>query len=372
MRWLAQDGFHIICVCDDDEWTQALRDDGFEVWPIGMGRRPGPLSALSWGFCFFRALRSSPVDVVHTHNAFHGLVGRVVARLARVPVVVQTIHNWWYLDPPGSRRARMFRFLERLAARFSDRVLFLNRDDLQRAEIERIVPAPKRGLIGNGIDLDGFSDRLERVGRHEARATLGLDETHYVVATVARLEWPKDHDTLLAAFAEVKKALSEARLLVVGQGLDSARIQELAQTLGVHDRVDFLGHLEDVVPVLRAADVFVLSSAHEGIPRCLIEGMLAGLPLVASDVVGIRDVIDDRRTGLRFPLGNARTLAAALLELASDACLSAELGREARRTALERFDERKSAAAVGEAYRELLARVPNAPASPVFAARFRE
>jgi hypothetical protein len=139
IAFLRDEGLDVLCVCDDDEWTPAIRSLGVRVIPLGMGRRPGPIRALLWAVRFYVLLRRERVEIAHTHNAFHGLLGRPVAKLARVPVVVQTVHNWWYLEPENSLRARVYLVLERLAARFSDAVLFINRDDVRRAQAARIV-----------------------------------------------------------------------------------------------------------------------------------------------------------------------------------------------------------------------------------------
>jgi glycosyltransferase involved in cell wall biosynthesis len=355
MRYLRDDGFDVVCVCDDDGWAERLRGHGFEVWPLGMGRRPGPVAAAAWALRFHRLLRARRVDVVHTHNAFHGIAGRFAARAARVPVVAQTVHNWWYLDPAQSRGSRPYRLLERLAARCSDAVFFINRDDHERALRERIVADAKRHFIGNGIDVAGFGAEVARVDRTAVRGELGIDATAPVVTMIARLEPPKDHDQMLDAFSRVRRELPAARLLLAGYGMRRDAIVARAQSAGLDGSVSFLGYRDDIAALVAASDVVALASRQEGFGRALVEAMVGGVPVVGTDVVGIRDVIRDGETGLLVPPGDADALAAALLRLLRDGALRASLAERARCYAEEHFDERDAARRIAAVYRELLA-----------------
>jgi len=356
MRTLDEDDFEIICVCDPDEWAAELRALGFRVWPIGMGRRPGPLQATLWAMRFFRALKRQPVQIVHTHNAFHGIVGRIVARLAGVPIVVHTVHNWFYLYPPRAPRARLFRALERLAVRFCDRVFFLNSDDFRDAAEQGILAADKRCLIGNGVDTEAFSRELAAADRAAMRTELGLSEGDLVVTMVARLEPPKDNRLFLESFAELLPGVPNARALLVGHGLERARVEQDVRRLGLGRHVRLLGYREDIAALLKASDILVLASKHEGFGRALVEGMLAGLPVVGTDVVGIREVVQHERTGLLVPPGDRAALTTCLRRLVDDPAGAAKLAQAGRAYALEHFDERKVALRVGQVYRELLAR----------------
>jgi len=356
LAYLRDAGVDVVCVCDDDHWAQGIRELGVDVVPLGMGRRPGILRALVWGARLTREIRRRRPDVVHLHNAFHGFVGRPLARLAGVPVVVQTIHNWWYLEPPGSARARVYTLLERLATRACDAVLFINHDDMRRALAKDIVPAEKIHFVGNGIDTRALDRRLAAVAGDEARRVLQLENDDFAIAMIARLEHPKDHDTLLHAFAALLRDEPRARLLLVGQGLEEERIHALASELGVAHATRFLGHTPDVVPVLAASDALVLASHCEGFGRALVEGMVASLPVVGSDVPGIRDVIADGATGILVRARDAEALYRALAQLVHRPELRAELGEAGRAAALRDFDERLAAERVLEVYRSSMRR----------------
>ncbi len=351
---LREAGFSVQCVCDDDEWTDAIRALGVEVVPLGMGRRPGPIQALSWGIRFFLLLKRQRVDIVHTHNAFHGLIGRPIARLAGVPVIVQTIHNWWYLAPENGRRARAFLLFERFAAQFSDAVLFLNRDDERRAVGEKIVPPERIHFIGNGINTRAFERLLARNSREQARQRLDAGSC-VIITMIARLEAPKDHETLLRAFAKLVADHEDTRLLVAGQGLEEHRVRSLARSLGLDEHIRFLGHVSDVPALLKATDILVLSSQREGVPRSVIEGMVARLPVVGSDAPGIRDAIDAGQTGYLFPPGDVEALHDALECLIRDPAARQRMGEAGYHRAMTSFDEASVVMQTTELYRSLLA-----------------
>jgi glycosyltransferase involved in cell wall biosynthesis len=355
LAFLRDAGLSVVCVCDDDEWAAEIRALGVKVIPLGMGRRPSPLQAAIWGFRFARVIRRERPDIVHLHNAFHGIVGRPIARLAGVPVVVQTIHNWWYLEPEGSLRARVYTRLERFAARFSDAVLFINHDDVRRARELGIVKPARIHFVGNGIDTLAFERRLAAASRREARADLMLEPDDLAITMIARLEHPKDHATLLRAFARLVAEAPNARLVLVGQGLEEERIRDLAASLGIVDATRFVGHAPDVTGLLKASDILVLASHCEGFGRCLVEGMVAGVPVVGSAVAGIRDVIDHERTGLLVAARDVDALYGALGRLAFDAAERARLGEAGHEAAFRDFDESLPAQRVLDLYRTLLA-----------------
>jgi glycosyltransferase involved in cell wall biosynthesis len=171
---------------------------------------------------------------------------------------------------------------------------------------------------------------------------------------IARLEHPKDHETLLRAFASLVGQVPGAKLFLAGQGLDEKRIHRLATSLGVSEHTRFMGHVSDVSQVLKASDILVLASHCEGFGRCLIEGMVARVPVVGSDVPGIRDVISHEQTGLLVAPRDVGSLQAALRRLVFDPSLRKRLGESGHEAALRDFDEALPAQRVLDIYRALI------------------
>jgi glycosyltransferase involved in cell wall biosynthesis len=260
-------------------------------------------------------LREHRVDVVHAHNFGRFLYAGPAARLARVPVALYTEHS---RTQPHERvlwlaQRRVSRLAQKVAA-VSDNV----RDHLVQVQG---LPADRVVTILNGIDLDAY--RLPPAERAAARAELGLPPEAVVAGTVARLVPVKNQAMLLRAAARVPGLW----LALAGDGELRTDLEQLAGELGIADRVRFLGLRRDVPRVLAALDVFVMTSESEGLPIAMIEAMAAGLPVVATEVGGIPELVADGVSGRLVPANDHEAAAAALAALASDPAQRHAFGR---------------------------------------------
>ena len=262
----------------------------------------------------WHVLRVERPAVLHTHNPKTGLYGRVVGRLAGVPRIVNTCHGLWATpDDPLPRRAAVYA-LEAIAARCSDVELIQNPEDLALLRRLRIVPRRKLRLLGNGIDLARFRPgRLAPDERLRRRAELGIAAEDVVVGAVGRLVAEKGYPELMEA---VERLGAGYRLLVVG-GADPAKADDLPAALVDGARAAgavFLGQRDDVEDLYGLMDVFVLASHREGFPRAAMEAAASGLAVVATDIRGCRQVVEDGVTGALVPVGDVAALAAAIVE----------------------------------------------------------
>src|SRR6478736_3117230 len=256
-------------------------------------------------------------DVVHTHNPKPGVYGRLAARAARVPAVVNTVHGLYALpDDPWAKRTIVYT-LERVAARVSDAELVQNPEDVPT--LRRLgVPAAKLTVLGNGVDLTRFRpNRLDAATRRATRAEWGADDDTVVVGTVGRLVWEKGYRELFAAARSLAGHEPRIRFVVVG-GLDAAKADQLsADDLAAVERdadLVSLGHRDDVDDLYGAMDLFVLASYREGFPRAAMEAAATGLPIVATDIRGCRQVVDHGVNGLLVPVRDSTALGAAIEE----------------------------------------------------------
>jgi glycosyltransferase involved in cell wall biosynthesis len=212
------------------------------------------------------------------------------------------------------------------------------------------LPARRVEVLYNGIDVDAFAAAPDRAA---ARRELGVGLDDFVLLQVARLDYLKDHATAVRTLARVVKQVPRARLVLVGDGPERPGIENLIRELNVGDAVRFLGLRKDVDRLLHGADLFLLTSVSEGIPLTVIEAMAAGLPVVATDVGGLREVVADGLTGLLAPAKGDAGLAACVARLAGDAELRRAMGAAGRARAKDHFDEPRMAAEYGRIYREL-------------------
>jgi glycosyltransferase involved in cell wall biosynthesis len=297
----------------------------------------------------WRILRREQVDVLHTHNPKPGLYGRVVGRLAGVPLVVNTNHGLYVTEGRGLRRAAVLA-LEGIAARFSDAELIQNEEDLAVLTRWRLNRPARTRLLGNGVDLARFRPARDDGERAEARALLGADPDQVVVTMVGRLVAEKGFPELFAATREL-----DDRYLVVCVGPDDPAKADALPRAAVEAAgeagVRFLGLRDDVEVLYRGSDLFVLPSHREGFPRAAMEAAASGLPVIATDVRGCRQVVDDGVTGLLVPVQAPVALAAAIAELGADPGRRAAMGTAAVARAAEHFDERRVVALVMDTYR---------------------
>jgi glycosyltransferase involved in cell wall biosynthesis len=259
-------------------------------------------------------LRRVQPDLIHAHTSKAGLLGRLAGHLLGIPSVY-TLHNWLF---GTSVLPRVWGVVgpkcERLAAGWCARVITVSQEGASILRSNGIAPAAKIVMIYHGI-----RDCADR-------ATLSADPPR-VITMVARFSAQKDHEVLLRAFA----ALPPGPILrMVGDGPLRRDAEHLAHELGIYDRVKFLGDRDDVPPLLASSDLFVLASKYEMLPSTVLEAMRAGLPIVASDVGGVREIVLHGETGLLVPPQSASLLAEAMAQLIDNHDLRIRLGRAAR------------------------------------------
>ncbi|MCC7261240.1 MAG: glycosyltransferase family 4 protein [Candidatus Latescibacteria bacterium] len=313
--------------------TEALaRQRGVEFVEVPHLVRPiRPLADLRALWELWRLMRRGRFDLVHTHTSKAGLLGRVAAVLARVPRRVHTAHGHVFYGYHGPALSRLFVWLERWAAWFTDRLVALTPAEEHDQLRFGVGSAAKFAVIHSGVDFAPFA--RPAADREVTRRVLGLALDGLVIGTLGRLTPIKGQADLVRAFAQVRPQVPEAWLLLVGDGEEGPGLAALVRELGVADRVVFAGWREEVPDLLRAMDIFVLPSLNEGMGKALVEAMYVGLPVVASRVGGVPDLIEAGRAGLLVPPGQPAALAAALLGLAADPHRRRELGARAAQVA---------------------------------------
>ena len=293
-------------------------------------------------------LQARPADVFHVHvgTGRENFDGARAARRAGVPVVIETLHLPWLLRP--HKKPPFLRSIEPV-----DRLITVSH--AQRGTYERLgVPAERLTTIPNGVRPRGPGP-----GRAAARRSLGLDDDQLVVMTVGRLVTMKGQRYLVEATPDLVARFPDVAVVIVGQGHLYRPLSDLARELGVSASVHLPGHRPDARMLLDAADVFVLPSRHEGMPLAAMEAMDAGLPVVATNVIGTAEVVADGETGLLVPSEDPRALASALTRLLADPDLRARYARAGRRRYLERFTSARMTAETLAMYEEALQVVPS-------------
>ncbi len=339
-RSMDPDRFRVLACSLDGCGPMADRFEAAGVRPLSLDRsrlRQGYDIGLAWRLA--NLLRDSGTDILHCHNTFAKLYGTVGGALARVPVVVCSQHA-----VPSEQGIRESHFLAKVANPLATRFVAVA-EYVRRTGVQAGYVLPDRTtVIYNGIDLSRFQPRD---GHADASQTM-------VVGCVGRLSEEKRHELLFEAIAGLKREDVDVRLQVVGDGPRRQHLEAAAARLDIEEEVEFLGMRDDVPALLRRMDVFALTSSTEGLPLSVIEAMACALPVVATRVGGLPELVEDSVSGLLVPVEDAAAIANALCRLAQEPGLRARMGKAGRLSAVERFSLAACAAQHENLYVELL------------------
>jgi glycosyltransferase involved in cell wall biosynthesis len=306
-----------------------LADAGFRYVPLRhMRRRLDPLHDALALVELFRLFRRERPLVVHANSSKAGVLGRLAAVAARVPVRLFTVHGWAFRAYEG-RTATAYLWADRLMSPLTTTTICVAHGERSAGVRARTCRPDRTVVIHNGVPLD------------RPRRPPGPAVRPVTLLSVGRLRAPKDFVTLIRAFAALEPGT--ARLRIAGDGPDRAAVEAEIERLGLQGRVELLGTRDDIPELLAGADVFVLASDSEGLPMSVLEAMAAGLPVVASAVGGVPEAVRDGETGALVPPRDSAALAHAIGRIVADPALRDRLGEAGRRRverefSLERFE----------------------------------
>jgi glycosyltransferase involved in cell wall biosynthesis len=320
------------CLDGEGPLAERLQKDGFRV--VNVDRQPG---AISWS-CVRRLrklIRDERIELIHAHQTtpfFYALVARGL--FSSQPRILFTEHGRWFPDRGDWKRAKIQRWL-------------LGKDDRVAAVGESVkrglvqfegIPSDRIAVVYNGVptDVDATSD-----ARNSVRNELSIPYEAFLVIQVARLDPMKNHRMAIETMQRLSQTVPHARLLIVGDGPERATLETEVEKHNLRNSVTFAGSRSDVPRLLRAADALILTSVSEGIPLTIIEAMVAGLPVVATSVGGVPEVVEHLVTGMLVDSGDAQALADSLQKLAESQELRRMFGDAGRRRAVQRFSEER-------------------------------
>ncbi len=301
-----------------------------------LGREISPADDLVSLANMVRLVRRSKPDVVHTHMAKAGTIGRLAARICNVPLIVHTYHGHVFHSYFGPAKTQVFLTIERALGKATDRIIVLG--DGQRDEIAGYGVAPSHKLepIRLGLELGQFLHADD--ARGSLRRELGVDVSTPLIGIIARLVPIKAHEVFFAAAAQVLASQPRARFVVIGDGERRAELEALVDRLGIRGSVVFMGWRRDMVSVYADLDVVALTSLNEGSPVALIEAMASGRAVISTAVGGVPEVVIDGVTGLTVPPSDPEAMAEGILKLLRDRNLAERLGAAGRAHVYPRYD----------------------------------
>lgn len=340
LQSLRDEGYEVVGISSPGSDVPTIEAAGIRHIAVPISRNLTPLADLVSLWCLYQIMRRERFTIVHTHTPKAGLLGQLAARLAGVPIIVNTVHGFYFHEHMSARARRFYIAMEKVAAWCSHLILCQNEEDIQTAIKEGICTEGKIKLLGNGIDLTQFDPSTEK------REISGIPLGAPVVGFVGRLAGRrKGFLDFLAAAKQIAARSPKVRFLIVGDadtGKPDAVEPSAAADYGIADCCVFLGHRPnaELPPLYKLMNVLVLPSLFEGVPRVVMEASAMGVPCVVSNVKGNREAVTDGRNGLLVPFGDVPALVAAITRILTEPATAQHMSLEACRMAAERFDER--------------------------------
>jgi glycosyltransferase involved in cell wall biosynthesis len=338
--------FHCVLFClgDGGPLAEAACASGIDV--EAFHKKPGLDYSLP--FKLAKALRKKRVDILQCHNYGPLVYGCFAGRLAKITGTVYTSHGM------KTSRKNYQRFLYRLGA---IKHIVTVSENARRILVQNSGISSKRvTTIPNGINWEDYAININTLTK---KASIGIEGDPRLIGIVARLSPEKDHETLLEAFSIFGKEFSDVELVVVGGGDLLANLKDSARRLEIESRVHFLEYRADVQELMAIFECFVLCSRSEGLSMTLLEAMAAGLPVVATDVGGNREVVQHEETGLLVPAGEPQQLAEGLKRIFADNEKARQMGEKGRIRVQEHFSLGKMIGSYEQIYEDLLREYPS-------------
>jgi len=294
---------------------------------------------------YYKLLQQISPDILHTHSFQPGLWGRIFLRTKAK--FICTIHNMYPYFTSSDLKSLIKRILESYSIRYHKVTVVCVSDEVKKL-VETIIPKCCVKVIQNGIAIGNWNTHNIK------RDTLNLKGSQIILVTLGRLDYQKGYDILLKAFAKVTAQISNTRLIIIGDGNERKKLEKMAIKLGIAEEVTFTGYQSNPFPYLVVSDIYVCSSRYEGFGLSIAEGMLFGLPVIATRIGGIPSLIQNGETGLLVAPENTEKLADSILRLIKDENLRHKIGQKGKLFIQKHFDIKKTVKKYEETYIDLI------------------
>lgn len=324
----------------DDDKEGSLESDvisaGINIVIIkDLVREPSLLKDISSLVRLFCLMKKNGFDIVHTHCSKAGILGRMAAKLAGVPIIIHTPHGHVFYGYFNKIVSWFFIVLERFAGLFTDRIITLT-DKGKKEHIHYKIAKPEKFItIYSGIDLRHFVEN--KTDRAFKKKELHLKETDFIIGTIARLSEIKGIGYLINAAPDIVRHIPDAKLLLVGDGPLKNELINLSINLKVDKKVQFLGLRKDISEIISIMDIFVLPSLNEGMGKVFLQVQAVGKPIVATDVGGVREIVKDGENGIVIPPRDSSAIAGACVKLFKNGDLRSKMGENGRASIDHRY-----------------------------------
>jgi len=338
-----ESGHELICVCSDGPRVESMREQGFDVRTIQIDRSIKPLQNLKSIWKMFRLFRKEKPDIVHVHTPVAAVLGRIAAKLARVPTIIYTAHGFYFHENMPKRTYQFFYMVEKFSAKLlTDYIFTQSEEDGALAINKKFLPPGRITVISNGVDvMNKFNPKnIDQEQLIKLKQELGINQGDQVITFIGRLVREKGIFELLESFRMIKN--ENVKLLIIGSTGESERDQNTQKMLEKYlldKNVVFTGFRSDIPELLSLTDIFCLPSYREGMPRSIIEAMAMECAIVATDIRGSREEVDHNQNGLLVPLKSIESMTIAFTSMLNDIEKLTQFKKHARSKAVKLYNE---------------------------------
>ncbi|MGL5525153.1 MAG: glycosyltransferase family 4 protein [Aeromonas veronii] len=336
----------LICKEPGDLSDEVLRLGGGVYFVPSLEREIHPFKDLVSLVKIYAICKKEKFDIVHTHSAKTGVLGRIAARLAGVKKIIHTVHGFPFNDNNSYIKNKVYEYLEKMASYFCDVIICLHDDDANICNEKLKVPLEKIKVISNGVDIEKFSP-VNKGARESVLKSLGVNVSSVVFCMVGRL-WEQKNPGLFVRAANIfikNNPSLNTSFILVGDG----ELKEELQYIAKSPRIKFLGWRNDIPEILGASDCFVLPSLWEGMPLAILEAQSSGLPCIVSNIQGNSSLVTDDYDGYLFDVDNEYHLVM-LMEKVMDKCVRQQLSENARCKIVKTYDIKNRISKITEIY----------------------
>ncbi|WP_114603545.1 glycosyltransferase family 4 protein [Staphylococcus sp. EZ-P03] len=339
-------GYEVHCICSKGPYEQEIKNNGFAFHDIKIDRKIDPISNLKSIMMMVKAFKVIKPDIVHVHTPVAAVLGRIAAKIAKVPTIIYSAHGFYFHEGMSKNKYRLFFNIEKYIGRyFTDYIFTQSLEDYEVAKNNQFLKNKSNYVhISNGIDLDekfnvdNFSDEQDT----KLREQYGIKKDDLVVSFIGRLVKEKGIIDLLEAYNNLN--IKNVKFVIIGslpQGERDIETYELIQKYESNENIIFTGQITNVNEHLFMSDIFCLPSYREGMPRSIIEAMAMKNAVLATNIRGSREEVIHGETGYLFPVNSSKSIATYISELANDKALLDEMKNNGLERAKALYDENK-------------------------------
>jgi len=363
LKFLVSEGYDVSVVCSQGKWTEDIESHGIKVKNINITRKITPVLDLISLVKLFFYFKKEKFDIVHVHTPKAAVLGQLAAKVAGVPIIINTVHGLYFNRVSSAPTKAFFILIKKIAFECSDLIFSQNKEDIKTLVEGKIAEQEKIEYLGNGVDIKKFnSERFSNDFILAKKKELGINPDYKIIGVIGRLVKEKGYLELFEAFKSILEKFPKTILLIIGpeepEKKDAIK-PSIVKNYGIEKNIIFLGERTDTDELYSLMDIFVLASHREGFPRTVIEAMAMKRKIIATDIRGCREAIENEKTGILIPAKNSDKLKEAIISILDGGQKFGKMAESARETAEKEFDESLVFLKIKEVYKKLLERKLN-------------